>query len=319
MALTIEHQDILDLNTPALSSTNDLPIVETKPDVSAEPEANKEPETAAPELEKGETTAESATAPESTSADGTLVKKPAQGVQKRLEELVKQREEANERTREANERLDKALKALESATGIGKEPKVEPEQDPEPKRPAKADFPQIEAWEQAVLDYADAKAGWTARKELGVLREKQVQEIALKEIEEGQRLAREAYTVRAEKVKAKYADFHEVAENAEIQVSMPMAHAIIHSENGPELQYYLGKNPAEVARIMQLSPPLQLLELGRIEGRLANDVQAKFTQSAAPKPIKPIAPGATQIQKSPEEESMDEYAARRKRELAVRH
>ena len=311
--------DILDLGTPALSSTNDMLVVETKPDVvvpKAEPDLFPEPEVEVLETDEGKTEVESATAPESKSASDEP--KKAKGVQKRLDELVKQREEANERAKAADERLEQALRALEAA-GKREEKVVPP--DPEPQRPTRSAYPDQDQWEQEMLDYADKKAAWTAKREVKAARDEQERQTETKEIEESQRLTREAYAGRLVKIKEKYADFSEVAET-ETKISMPMAHVIIHSENGPELQYYLAKNPAEIERITKLTPPLQLMELGKIEAKLiVPEAPAPKPISVAPKPIKPITAGSESMPKSPENESMDEYAARRKSEMRaqVRH
>jgi hypothetical protein len=54
----------------------------------------------------------------------------------------------------------------------------------------------------------------------------------------------------------------------------PMAHAILHSEQGPDIAYHLGKNPAEAERISKLAPALQLVELGKIASKLEAPAEA---------------------------------------------
>ena len=96
-----------------------------------------------------------------------------------------------------------------------------------------------------------------------------------------------------------------------------MASAIAHSEEGPEIAYYLGNHPEEAERISKLVPQLQLVELGKIVARLTPTDKPK-TVSAAPAPGKPIK-ASSETTVSPEEESMEAYASRRKKELAQQY
>jgi len=207
---------------------------------------------------------------------------------------------------EARIRLEERLKLLEEQAKPAKT-------DDEPARPSRGNYPDPDAWDAALMAYADEKASYVARKEVAAAEVKAKQEAETKAIEEGQRVVREAYTARVTKAQEKYADFKEVAENPDVQVSMPMVHAIIHSERGPDLQYYLGKNPDEARRISSLAPPLQLVELGLVLAKI--DQPAVNPVSGAPRPIKPTKPAAEGTRKSPEDESMEEYAARRHAEM----
>src|SRR5512146_1961731 len=106
--------DILPTSAPALSSTDDMPRVETKPDASNE---GNPPALDAPAAEavpdEGETSGESATPAGEETPASDAPKKPAKGVQKRLDELTRQREEAERRAKAAEENLARALKAME--------------------------------------------------------------------------------------------------------------------------------------------------------------------------------------------------------------
>lgn len=325
--------DILDTKSPALSTTSDMPVIETKPDASNE---GKPPETkAAPEEKKpeGKTQGESATPPaESAADDEEPAKKPAKGVQKRLDELTRQREEAERRAKAAEENLRLALEGRERAKPPEpdrEEPKQDLEEEPEPTRPNRADFSEPDAWDAAILKYADDKAAWTARREVKAANAAFLK----KQQEQAQRDAQSAviaaHNERVEKAKAKREDWAAVAESQEVKISVPMAHAIITSDDGPEIQYYLGSNPKEAERIAALPVPMQLRELGRIsmmlEAKGAPPAPAAPSAPAAPPkpitsapaPVKPAASGATDTQKSPDEMSMEEYAAYRKPQLAA--
>jgi hypothetical protein len=307
--------DILDLKSPALSSTSDMPVIETKPDASPAPAATE------PKKAEVKTPSESATEPAEPAASDEPAPKPAKGVQKRLDELVRQRVEAEARAKAAEENLRLALEASRPAPA---EPKAQPqEEEPEPKRPAKSDFTDPEAWDAAVLAYADEKAAYVARREVKAARAEDEQKRLDTAQAEAGRALREVHAARVEKAKTKYADFSEVAESPDVHISIPMAHAILNHEQGPDIQYFLGKNAAEAQRIAKLAPHMQLVELGMIAASLrapaapAAEPVAETPKpiTKAPPPISPVSSGKADVTKTPEDETMEEYAARRKKEL----
>lgn len=312
MTVEIEHQPTLDLipsSEPKLSTTSDMPRVEKKPDVAAPILEAEKP------AEEAEVPEESAT-PEKPEDPPASDKPKAKGVQKRIDELVKQREE------EKAEKL-RLLAIVEQINKPKQEPKVEREDDPEPQRPTRDAFADPTDYEAALNEYVDSKSSWTARRAVKEAFAEQDKKAEQRQIEEGRKAAQEAYAARVEKASVKYPDYREVAESPDVSVSMAMAHAITQSEHGPDIAYHLGKHPEEAKRISSLNPALQLMEIGLIVAKLTAEPKAepakpeitKPAVSAAPKPIKPLGAGASEVRKTPEEESMDEYAARRQKEL----
>lgn len=330
--------DLLDQQSPALSSTTDIPVVETKPDSVAEAPVVKaeptEPEVVAEEAEQPGESATPATDEDSGQQAGDEAK--PRGVGKALAELRQQRKEAEERARIADERLEQALAALDRVSGKPADaPSTEQQaSDSGPARPARSDYPSTELFEEALIDYADQRATWSARKEVRAAQVQAQQEADARAMEEQQRVSRETYQARIQKVTERYPDFKEVAETPDVQVSMPMAHEIINSDAGPELQYYLGKNPDEARRISDMTMTIRNPESGQMEvvpnivaqvsemrilaWKLQNSNQPATQQptkpvvSNAPRPIKPIAATAEKSSKSLEDMSMEEYAAKRK-------
>lgn len=336
--------DLLDIAAPSLSATSDIPVIETKPDSVAAPEVKAEAKPEAkpdtnpaveepkakeeiaapakePEGKKPEESAPPEDPDEDPAANAEPAKKPAKGVQKRIDELVRQREE---------EKAEK-LRLLAIVEGLNKpkteQPKEVAIEDQEPQRPVRESFGTTEEYVAAVADYAEAKASWSAKQAVAADRAAQQKIAEQRAIEEGQRATREAYAKRVEKAVEEYPDYKEVAESPNVMVSVPMAHAIMTSEQGPKLAYFLGKNPAEAQRIAQLPPPVQLMEMGLLAGRLsvpaakaeepAPAPQQKPAVSAAPKPIKPLESKGEPPTKDPSLMNMDEYAAFRKREQAA--
>lgn len=318
--------DLLDVQAPALSSTDDMPKVEVKPDAVV-PAAPPKEEVKA--LEDGKTNSESATEhTEEDPGEPAVAAKPPRGVQKRLDELAKREADAVRRAEALQAMLDREL--------ASKAQKPEPakpaptEEDDVPKRPLKSHFAENQdGYEEAMDQYIADRAAYEATKAVKADRAEQESKAQQKVIEDGNKVVRDAYVGRVEKAKEKYADYHEVAESPDVQVSIPVAHAIMHSERGPDIAYFLGKNPAEAERISKLSPPLQLVELGLIVANLKTPAAAvvaapvqkeaiKPPVSNAPKPIKPLGAGSEAADKPLEEMSMEEYAAKRGPELRRR-
>lgn len=307
--------DLLPANEPATSSTNDMPIIETQPDSIAAPESKEAPET------EGTTTGESATPEKEATADSAATpetKKPAKGVQKRIDELTREREEAKRLAESEHAEKLRLLALLEKGGKQEQSTDVQTEDLP-PVKPSKADYADPDAYDAAMDSFIEAKASWTAKQEVKAALDEQNRKTMEANIAAEQKAVQTQYMARVEKVMEKYPDFKEVAESPDVTVSIPMAHAIIHSEQGPDIAYYLGKHPEEAARISSLLPPLQLVELGIIAASLktpaSSPAAVKPIVSAAPKPIKPLGTGAGNIEKPIEEMSMEEYAAKRIPEL----
>lgn len=318
--------DLLDVKPPALSATSDMPVVETAPDASP-PKEDKQPEPAAAPAEGAKTEpSESATEATDEQPGATEAEKKStpRGVQKRLDELTRQREQA-ERLAEA-ERQEK-LRLLALLEDRGKQPAA-PEAEPEgqePVRPARADFTDDASYIEAMAVYADQKAEYAAEQAVKRARAEDEQRRRQQQFEEARRTAVEAYQARITKLKETHPDFEEVAFSDSVQVSRAVAAAIEHSDDGPALQYYLGKNPAEAERLLKLPAPAQLVELGKIAAKLTAPEKAPEKPavppapkvSAAPRPPQPLKGSDAPVQKDPSEMSMEEYAAYRKAQIAA--
>ena len=299
--------DLLDTGAPSLSATSDMPVVETKPDASppekketAPPAEVKEPEVAEKKPE------ESATPETPDDAAAEPEPKKAKGVQKRIDELTRQREDERRRAEAAEARELRILAALEKATGS--------KDKQEPQKPV-LDPNNPDAYNAALEEYVVAKAGHAAEEKVKEKLAEEEKKRQDSELAAQTRKVQEDYKARVEKAREKHPDYSEVAESPDVQVSMVMASAIAHSEDGPEIAYFLGKNPAEAERISKLVPQLQLVELGRISQRLVTPPTPSKPVSAAPAPGKPIK-ASSEASKSADEESMEEYASRRKKQLA---
>ena len=114
----------------------------------------------------------------------------------------------------------------------------------------------------------------------------------------------ERFKASIAEAQGKFKDYDEVALSDKVAVSEHMMSALVESDKGPELLYWLGSNLDEAKRLSQLDLPNAARELGRIEARLESPIPKTVTN--APPPPKTIKGGGTP-KKSLSEMSMSEY------------
>jgi hypothetical protein len=73
----------------------------------------------------------------------------------------------------------------------------------------------------------------------------------------------------AMKAKEKHPDFDETISHLHLPTNQAMLEAILDSELGAEIIYWLGKHPADCKLIGDLQPLSAVREIGRIEGTIA--------------------------------------------------
>jgi hypothetical protein len=118
-------------------------------------------------------------------------------------------------------------------------------------------------------------------------------------------------------------DYTEVAHFAPI--SSEVADMVKELDNGPEVAYYLGKNPDLAEKISALSERSAAIELGKIEARLSAEREKLKSKSApkAPPPPPRIDGASAEIRVKPDEPDSDqlsdqEWARRRNLQLSKR-
>ncbi|MGL6123001.1 MAG: hypothetical protein ACRC1W_08290 [Shewanella sp.] len=119
----------------------------------------------------------------------------------------------------------------------------------------------------------------------------------------------EAFLERTEKAIDKYPDFHDVAGNPSLKINEAMVEFIAESNVGPDVAYYLGKNPSTAAKIADMSPIKAARELARIEAEISAKPVVKT--STLPAPIDPIGARGSSAKRL-ENMSFDEYESARK-------
>lgn len=193
-------------------------------------------------------------------------------------------------------------------------------------------------------DYLSDHAKWG--REEAVLAARQV--IEQEKLAERERIERDsasravnerlaAYNANLETFKQTHADFDAAFADAKeaVQETLvalgPQALKIIDgftvfdAEDGPSLTYHLLKHPDELRTIALKPPAQQLVHLARLEERIRPAGAKRSGPSAgaasvnkAPEPIKPVGSGPTATTVPLDEESYQDYRARRERELRAK-
>ena len=180
------------------------------------------------------------------------------GTQKRIDELTKFRREA-ERDRDYWQNLAQSNQVA-----------------PEPVEPGKtlADF---EYDEGKFTDYLknEAKAEATASTQRAAQQER------------GASLQAD-FSGREAEFASSVDDYHTATSSPALKFSKDMATATLHAEKGPELRYYLAKNPEVSAKLSRMGQYDMAIELGRIEATKLGKKKAPSV-TTAPKPVPKIA------------------------------
>jgi hypothetical protein len=112
---------------------------------------------------------------------------------------------------------------------------------------------------------------------------------------------------RAEGVRKIVKDFDAVIGAATVSpTNQEVAMAILESEKGPHIAYYLSKHPEKVIEINEMPTRRALAEVGRLEARLT---PAPKKESKAPAPVAPVRGSTRTEAPDPEKMSMDQFAA----------
>lgn len=254
--------------------------------------------------------------------------------------------ELRSKAREAEARAAAAERAL-SAIETSRQPEPKPEPAPvDMPRPDRGQFDTPEEYEAAITEWASERAINRAmaqfQRQDAERRQQQEREAAeARAREEAQKIGEE-WEKRRAAFTEQMPDYAEVAESDDIPVSEAMGRAILTAENGPEIAYYLGKNPDEARRIAAMVTPgvtyprghefagfpvpdfqKQFFEMGKLSAKLASESAAVVKKpSNAPRPITPVRPSGSPGRKTLAElaEDPDAYArdfAERQRQKAA--
>lgn len=274
------------------------PGEETQPQETALSEASPE------DYRKRRESGEGAGEPDTSGAEKAEKEESPSGEGKQPEQKEKEKPKRkggfqrriNELTR-TNRELQERLTALEGKSS------VEPEEKPAEK-PKVSDFENYEEYVEALTDWKVEN-----RSKADSLSRKQAAEQARAQESHKTRLTQ--WNERLTAARDKYEDYDSAADS-DVVISQPMADAMMDSEVGAEILYFLGKNPSESERIAKLHPLAAFREIGKIEASLSKEsVAPKQPVSKQPKPLTPVKPSGTTGKKPLSECSPEEYRRRR--------
>jgi len=184
--------------------------------------------------------------------------------QQRVNDALRERYLAEGRAAQLQAELD-ALKAP-------KPPVAEPAHDtPAPPdgsdpRPEEDDFSDWSEYQLKLAEWAGREA---ARDFIAKERQKDAEEKAREAATTARQRAVEAYQAKAAEARQTYPDFDTVVGQSTLPLDDTgiMRHAILTSEVGPDLAYYLGSHPEVCAELASATPDTILTRLHRLEGR----------------------------------------------------
>lgn len=191
-------------------------------------------------------------------------------------------------TRQERDRADKLEQELQDlrTRKPGSETSAEPAKPAQPAAAAASgDDPEPKEDDfQTYREYIVAASRWAARQERRSAEQEALKQEDLKRRE----TIKQATQRKINDARGKYEDFDTVcAGDAKAGTGLILTPAMqqfaVESDAGFDVVYYLGKNPAERARIAQLSPARQLAELGKIEDKVsATRTEERLTEKPKP-------------------------------------
>ena len=217
------------------------------------------------------------------------------GVQKRIDRAVREKYEAQAEAKMLKERLDRIEQNIQQRV-------AKPIDNSEPRIDNFDDFDQ----------YVAAKAEWIASKKINETLNERERRSAEERAAAAHYQAVDGWNQRLEKATAELPDFKEVIESSDVPMSDFMRDAIVESDLGPKVAYWLANNPEEAKKIASMSPLATVKAIGRIEERLESQAKAPKKPTAAPAPLKPVG-GKASVQKDPGQMSDAEYLEWRKK------
>lgn len=225
--------------------------------------------------------------------DGKFISAKAQ---KRIDHLTW---EKNQREREAEYWRQQALQTQ----------KAEPVKAPEP-----VAIPSLESvgydeakYQSALIEHVNRQAESVVERRLAEADKQRAEQSRM-----------EGFAARQREFAKATPDFEDkVLRDPTLPITVAMRDVILDSPAGPEVAYYLANNRDAAQQIAALPAHLAALEMGRIEGRLAAQKEAKTRPvvTKAPPPTPTIDAVEPEVTKDPEQMTADEWLKWREKDL----
>lgn len=182
--------------------------------------------------------------------------------------LKMERQKARDEANQLREELAKARAELESA----KRPVQQDDGKPDP-----AKFTDMATYAEALADWKlDQK--WRAKEQAEAEARAKV---------EAERVVKR-WQAQVKETAAALPDYQEVVADANIPLTNELRDAILESEIGPRIQYYLAKNPDEVDRLTGMTVRGMQREVGKLEAKIEAQMAKQQTPAEAGLPKVPV-------------------------------
>ena len=234
---------------------------------------------------------------------------------KRLNDRARSLERENAELRGRVDTLQEMMQGRQSSNTSSQE-------TPPSTRPRRDAFEDEETYLDAVEDWRDHKL------ETALAAQRQDIERVQERMQAEQ--TQTTYAERLETARQRYSDYDDVVETADVTVNDDVTGAILDSEVGPEIVYYLAQHPDEAVQLNAMRSPVALgRALGKIEAKLLPPSSETDTSqesppsseppSRAPEPITPVS-GTTpgNVNRPTDQLPYRDYRARRLKELRQR-
>jgi hypothetical protein len=223
------------------------------------------------------------------------------------------------REKETRAQLQQAMETIRSLAARQSPPQQVPPQQWNQPAPASQEAdpkPKRESFEDPER-YVESYAQWAARSQLRQVFAQAAAQQQQQSTMQANLQVMQSYSERVAKAAETLPDFEEVAQAQHLQINPVMGNVIVRLDNGPEVQYWLGKNPKEAERISRIQDLYRVAaELGKISEKITAKSSGEKAPSAAPRPVRSkagtVTAGSRRSIYDPDL-SMAEYIALRKR------
>jgi hypothetical protein len=165
-------------------------------------------------------------------------------------------------------------------------------------------------------DYEGSYEDWLTAKTKHEIKWEQIQE--QKKAQAG--TVEKNYIERCNKAASEIPDLQETINAAQLPVfDNVFVNAVKKSDLGPQIVYYLSKNPAEAAKLAQIDPELAIMELGSIREKAKTMFQQKPKKMTnAPPPLNPGNGAGATVITDLADKKMSDYAKSRDSETFIK-
>lgn len=214
--------------------------------------------------------------------------RPGSKAQKRITQLVRERNDARGAAATNQVELE-ALRRRVEDIAAGRLPATEKTAEPAVEaKPTPDQFGTYEEYTEAVAEYSARKIAAEIFQNEVTNRTQAAQNTAAYQ---ARQQAVQQYAERLVDAQAQHDDFDEVVSRPDIQISAAMQDGMVQSEIGPEIAYFLGKNPDEAKKLFALGNTMAAVKaFGKLESKVEAQLEAAEKEGAAAVVETPPAP-----------------------------